>query len=151
MAFHVVSHTFTEGGWIPELYSCQGADVSPSLEWEGPPSETRSFTLIVEDPDAPGGVWSHWVLYDIPAQVQALAQGYKPGSLGVSGVNDFGNLGYNGPCPPKGKAHRYFFKLYALDMHTLGMGAGIPRAEVVRAIKGHTLGEAQYMGRFQRH
>jgi Raf kinase inhibitor-like YbhB/YbcL family protein len=150
MAFHLSSHAFAEGGWIPELHSCQGADLSPSLEWTGSPAETRSFALIVEDPDAPAGVWCHWLLYDIPPGVHALAQGYKPGSLGMSGVNDFGKLGYGGPCPPKGRPHRYFFKFSALDMHTLGLGAGIPRAEFLRAIKGHVLGEAQYMGRFER-
>jgi len=150
MALTLVSTAFTDGGWIPELYSCQGADVSPSLEWSGPPGQTLSFALIVEDPDAPAGVWCHWVLYDIPAGAHALAQGYKPGSLGVSGVNDFGKLGYGGPCPPKGKPHRYFFKLHALDVHTLGLGAGIPRAELLRAIKGRVLAETQYMGRFQR-
>lgn len=150
MAFHLSSNAFAEGGWIPELNSCQGADLSPSLEWTDPPVDSRSFALIVEDPDAPAGVWCHWLLYDIPPKVHALAQGHKPGSLGVSGVNDFGKLGYGGPCPPKGRAHRYFFKLHALDVHTLGLGAGIPRAELLRAIKGHVLAEAQYMGRFER-
>jgi len=150
MAFHLSSNAFAEGGWIPELYSCQGADLSPSLEWTDPSVEARSFALVVEDPDAPAGVWCHWLLYDIPAKVRALAQGYQPGSLGVSGVNDFGKLGYGGPCPPKGRPHRYFFKLHALDVHTLGLGAGLPRAELLRAIKGHVLAEAQYMGRFQR-
>jgi len=150
MAFQLSSNAFADGGWIPELHTCQGADVSPSLEWADPPAETRSFALIMEDPDAPGGVWCHWLLYDVSTAVRALAQGYKPGSLGASGINDFGKLGYGGPCPPKGRAHRYFFKLHALDVHTLGLGAGIPRAELLRAIKGHVLGEAQYMGRFQR-
>ena len=150
MAFHLSSNAFAEGGWIPQLHSCQGADVSPSLEWTDAPADTRSFALVVEDPDAPAGVWCHWLLYDIPSGVQALAQGYKAGSLGVSGINDFGKLGYSGPCPPKGRPHRYFFKLSALDMHTLGLGPGIPRAELLRALKGHVLGEAQYMGRFER-
>jgi Raf kinase inhibitor-like YbhB/YbcL family protein len=150
MALHLSTNAFADGGWIPELHSCQGADVSPSLEWTGAPAETRSFVLIVEDPDAPGGVWCHWVLYDIPAGVHALAQGYKAGSLGVSGINDFGKMGYGGPCPPKGRPHRYFFKLQALDVHTLGLGAGIQRAELLRAIKGHVLAEAQYIGRFER-
>jgi len=151
MAFHLVSHSFSEGGWIPELHSCQGADLSPALEWTDAPAEARSFALVVEDPDAPGGVWCHWVLYDIPVGVQALPQGYKPGKLGASGINDFGKLGYGGPCPPKGHGpHRYFFKIYALDVHTLGLGAGIPRQELLRAVKGHVLAEAEYMGRFER-
>ena len=112
MAFRVSSRAFTDGGWIPKLHSCLGADLSPSLEWSGAPPETRSFALLVEDPDAPGGLWCHWVLYDIPSEVSALPQGFKPGSAGVSGVNDFGKLGFGGPCPPKGHPHRYFFKLH---------------------------------------
>jgi len=150
MAFHITSNAFTEGGWIPELHSCQGADLSPSLEWGDAPADARSFALVVEDPDAPAGIWCHWVLYDIPSGVHALAQGYKPGTVGASGTNDFGKLGYGGPCPPKGGPHRYFFKLHALDMHTLGLGAGIPRAELLRAIKGQVLAETQLMGRYQR-
>jgi len=150
MAFQITSNAFSEGGWIPELHSCQGADLSPSLEWSDAPTDTRSFALVVDDPDAPAGIWCHWVLYDIPSSVHALAQGYKPGRVGVSGTNDFGKLGYGGPCPPKGGPHRYFFKLHALDVHTLGLGTGIPRADLLRAIKGHVLAETQFMGRYQR-
>ena len=150
MALKLSSNAFNEGGWIPELHSCQGADISPSLEWSGAPPETRSFTLMAEDPDAPAGTWCHWLVYDLAPKVQNLAQGYRVGTLGVSGTNDFGKPGYGGPCPPKGGAHRYFFKLYALDVHTLGLPAGVKRAEVEHAIKGHVLAEAQYMGKFQR-
>ncbi|HJT88662.1 MAG TPA: YbhB/YbcL family Raf kinase inhibitor-like protein [Bryobacteraceae bacterium] len=132
------------------MHTCQGADVSPSLEWKDEPRDTRSFALIVDDPDAPAGTWRHWVLYDIPPQVHNLAQGYKPGNLGVSGTNDFGKPGYGGPCPPKGKPHRYYFKLYALDVHTLGLPAGIQANELENAMKGHIRGETQYMGRYQR-
>ncbi len=150
MAFKLFSSAFSEGGHIPELHSCQGADVSPSLEWSGEPAETRSFALIVDDPDAPAGTWTHWLLYDIPPQVHNLAQGYKPSNLGVSGRNDFGKPGYGGPCPPKGHGpHRYFFKLYALDVHTLGLPAGVKAAELAKAIKGHVLAETQYMGRYE--
>jgi Raf kinase inhibitor-like YbhB/YbcL family protein len=150
MPFQLLSSAFAEGGWIPELHSCKGADLSPSLEWSGEPGNTRSLTLIVEDPDAPGGTWCHWLLYDIPSGLHNLAQGYKPGLLGTSGANDFGKLGYGGPCPPKGKPHRYFFKLYALDVHTLGLPPGVNRSEVQRGIKGHAIAETQYMGRFER-
>ena len=150
MAFRLFSNAFSEGGWIPELHSCEGADISPSLEWSGEPPETKSFALVVEDPDAPSGTWCHWLLYDIAPQVHNLAQAYKPGSLGVSGTNDFGKPGYGGPCPPKGGAHRYFFKLYAVGAATLGLSPGVKREEVEQAIKGHILAEAQYMGRFQR-
>ena len=150
MPFQLFTSAFSEGGWIPDLHTCLGADLSPSLEWRDAPAETRSFALVVDDPDAPAGNWCHWLLYDLGAKVKGLAQGYKPGALGVSGINDFGKLGYNGPCPPKGKPHRYFFKLQALDMHTLGLHTGVKRADLLKAIQGHVLGEAQYMGRFER-
>ena len=150
MAFRLFSSAFSEGGFIPTLHSCQGADLSPSLEWSGEPAETRSFTLIVEDPDAPAGTWCHWLLYDIPPKVHDLAQGYKPGKLGLSGVNDFGKPGYGGPCPPKGGAHRYIFKLYALGVPTLGLPPGANRVELQQAIQGHSLAQAEYMGRYQR-
>src|SRR5215472_7653215 len=135
MGFQLFSPAFTEGDWIPSLHTCRGADISPSLEWSGEPGETRSFALILEDPDAPAGVWNHWVLFDVPAKVHNLAQGFKPGALGVSGRNDFGKTGYGGPCPPKGHGpHRYFFTLYALDVPSLGLKAGANRSQLDRAL-----------------
>ena len=151
MAIRLFSSAFPEGGSIPQLHTCQGADLSPSLEWSGEPANTHSFMLVVDDPDAPVGNWCHWLLYDVPAAVHDLAQGYKPGKLGLSGTNDFGKRGYGGPCPPKGGSHRYFFKLYALDVHTLGLPEGVKRAELLQAIAGHVLAQAEYMGRYQRH
>jgi Raf kinase inhibitor-like YbhB/YbcL family protein len=149
MAFRLFSSAFAEGASIPELHSCQGADISPALEWTGEPPETRSYALIVDDPDAPGGVWTHWLLYDIPPRTHNLAQGSR--EVGLAGANDFGKRGYGGPCPPKGHGpHRYFFKLYALDVHTLGLPAEVKAGELARALKGHTLAEARYMGRFER-
>ena len=151
MPFQLFSSAFPDGGRIPNLHSCEGADVSPSLEWSGEPAGTRSFALIVDDPDAPSGSWTHWLLFDIPPAVHTLPQGYKPGSLGVSGLNDFRKLGYGGPCPPKGHGpHRYFFKLHALDAATLGLPSGATAAAVQRALKGHVLAEARYMGRYER-
>jgi Raf kinase inhibitor-like YbhB/YbcL family protein len=151
MAFRLFSDTFTDGGWVPDIHTCQGADVSPSLEWSGEPPETRSFALLLEDPDAPSGTWTHWVLFDLPAKTHNLAQGHKPNGLGLSGLNDFGKPGYGGPCPPKGHGpHRYFFKLIALDVPNLGLSAGARKDEVKAAIKGHVLAETQYMGRFER-
>ena len=151
MAFRLFSSAFSEGGWIPELHTCQRADISPSLEWMGEPPGTRSYALIVDDPDAPGGVWTHWLLYDIPRQTHTLAQGCRAGGLLLDGANDFGKLGYGGPCPPRGHGpHRYFFKLYALDIPTLGLPAGVAAGELARALKGHILAEAHYMGRFER-
>jgi Raf kinase inhibitor-like YbhB/YbcL family protein len=150
MPFQLFSSAFSEGGSIPALHTCQGADVSPSLEWSGAPAETRSFALVLEDPDAPAGVWCHWLVYDVSSKIHNLAQGFRS-ALGLSGTNDFGKPGYGGPCPPQGHGpHRYFFKLYALDVHTLGLPAGVKRAELLQALKGHILGEAQYMGRFER-
>jgi Raf kinase inhibitor-like YbhB/YbcL family protein len=151
MPFQIFSSAFHDGGWIPELYSCEGADISPSLEWGSAPAETRSLTLIVEDPDAPSGVWTHWLLYDVGPKIQGLPQSFRPGALAVSGTNDFGNPGYGGPCPPKGHGpHRYFFRLSALDVATVGLPAGARRAELLEAMKGHVLAEAQYMGRFEK-
>jgi len=151
MGFRLLIAAFPEGAMIPKLHSCEGADVSPSIEWSGEPTETKSLALIVDDPDAPGGVWNHWLLYDLAASLRSLAQGHKPGKLGVSGTNDFGKLGYSGPCPPKGHGpHRYFFKLYALDVASLGVPAGAKRAEIDKAMKGHVLTEAQCMGRYER-
>ena len=151
MAFKLFSSTFSDGGWIPSLHTCEGADVSPSLEWSGEPAGTRSFALVVDDPDAPSGTWTHWLLFDIPPTVHTLAQGYKAGSVGVSGKNDFGKLGYGGPCPPKGHGpHRYFFKLHALDVATLGLRAGVNASGLKRALEGHVLAEARCLGRYER-
>ena len=151
MPFQLFSSAFAEGGWIPDLHACDGADISPSLEWSGAPVETRSFALIVEDPDAPNGVWCHWLLYDIGPRNQALPRAFRPGTLGVDGTNDMQKLGYGGPCPPKGHGpHRYFFRLSALNVPTLGLAAGAKRPAVLEAMKGHVLAEAQYMGRFKR-
>ncbi|MGQ9634037.1 MAG: YbhB/YbcL family Raf kinase inhibitor-like protein [Bryobacteraceae bacterium] len=151
MAMEITSPAFPNGGTIPKLHTCEGADLSPALEWSGEPAGTKSFALIVDDPDAPAGTWNHWLLYDIPASVHALAQGLKPGSVGVSGTNDFGRPGYGGPCPPKGHGpHRYYFRLYALDVPSLGLGPGVRRAPLDRALRSHILAQAEYMGRYER-
>jgi len=151
MAFKLTIPAFADGGLIPKLHTCEGADISPSLEWDGEPAATRSLALIVDDPDAPAGTWNHWLLYDLPPAVRSLAQGYKPGKLGQSGTNDFGRPGYGGPCPPKGHGpHRYFFKLYALDVAALELPAGARRAQIDKAMRGHILAEAAYMGRYER-
>jgi len=151
MALEIRSPAFPNGGTIPKLHTCEGADVSPALEWSGEPPETKSFALIVDDPDAPVGTWNLWLLSDIPASVPALAQGLKPGSVGLSGTNDFGRPGYGGPCPPKGHGpHRYYFRLYALDVPSLGLGPGVKRAQLDRALRGHILAQAEYMGRYER-
>jgi len=151
MSFRLESPAFAEGATIPRLHTCEGADLSPALEWSGEPEGTKSFALIADDPDAPVGVWNHWLLWDIPVSTRALAQGFKAGQAGESGTNDFGRLGYGGPCPPKGHGpHRYFFKLMALDVPSLGLRRGARRAELDRALGAHVLAEAQRMGRYER-
>jgi len=150
MPFQLFSTAFAEGGWIPELHSCRGADISPPLEWKGEPEGTRSFVLIVDDPDAPAGTWNHWLLYDIPATIHNLPQASKPGKVGVSGQNDFGERGYSGPRPPKRHGpHRYFFKLLALGIDSVGLAAGVTREQLDQALDGKVLAEARYEGRFE--
>ena len=144
----IFSNAFAEGALIPRLHTCEGADVSPSLEWTGAPEATRSFALLVEDPDAPRGTWTHWLLYDIPRDVRTLAQGAPRN--GVAGINDFGRTGYGGPCPPPGRRHRYYFRLYALSVESLGLPEGVRRADFDRAIAGRILEQSACMGRFER-
>lgn len=152
-SFRIESAAFKEEAFIPARFTCQGENVSPPLAWTGPPSGVRSFALMVEDPDAPAGTWTHWVVYNLPAQARAMEvdtpkQGELPNG-GLQGMTSFGSVGYGGPCPPPGKAHRYFFRLYALDT-VLNLQAGAAKADVLAAMKGHILGEAQLMGRFKR-
>jgi len=151
MAFRLMIGAFKDEETIPRLHTCDGADVSPTLEWDGAPDSTKSFALIVDDPDAPVGVWNHWLLWDIPASTHVLAQGFKPGAAGESGTNDFGKAGYGGPCPPRGHGpHRYFFKLFAVDVPCLGLAAGSKRDGLNRALSGHVIAEARHMGQYER-
>lgn len=151
MSFKLVLSAFADGAVIPKLHTCEGADLAPALEWSGEPEGTKSFALIVDDPDAPGGTWNHCLLFDLPPEVHTLPQGFKPGHLTVSGTNDFGRTGYNGPCPPKGHGpHRYSFKVFAVDVPSLDIAPGAKRAEIERALRGHVLARAEYMGRYER-
>jgi Raf kinase inhibitor-like YbhB/YbcL family protein len=151
MAFVLKVHGFAEGASIPKPHTCDGENRAPAMEWSGAPRETRSYALIVDDPDAPGGTWNHLLLWDLSADLQALPEGVKPNSPGVNGNNDFGKRGYGGPCPPKGHGpHRYYFKLYAVDVPHLALAEGAKRADLDRALKGHVLAEAQYMGKYER-
>jgi len=151
MAFTLTVKGFDDGGHIPKRATCDGEDSSPALEWAGEPPETQSFALILDDPDAPAGTWTHWLLWDIPAHVHSLAEGFQPGATGASGKNDFGRPGYGGPCPPKGHGvHRYYFTLFAVDRPVLGLPPGARRQEVDRALKGRVLTRATYMGRYAR-
>ncbi|OFW01631.1 MAG: phosphatidylethanolamine-binding protein [Acidobacteria bacterium RIFCSPLOWO2_12_FULL_59_11] len=153
MGFTVTTSAFQPGGMIPKKFTCDGPDVSPPLEWDDPPAGTQSFSLIADDPDAPVGTWVHWVVYDLPASVRELPEGVPKDSELANGArqgrNDFRQVGYGGPCPPGGPAHRYYFKLYALDTK-LNLKPGATKAELERAMKGQVLAEAQQMGRYQR-
>ena len=149
MSLQLTSDAFTNGQSIPAKYTCIGKNLSPALAWNEPPASTQSFALIVDDPDAPVGVFTHWVLFDITADRLSLAEGAS--AIGVSGKNDFGRAGYGGPCPPRGHGpHRYYFTLYALDVASLKLRAGASRREVETALRGHVLAQAQYMGRYER-
>jgi Raf kinase inhibitor-like YbhB/YbcL family protein len=155
MAFQLKSPAFEPGASIPVRHTCDGEDRSPRLEWTEPPAGTKTLALIVDDPDAPVGDWVHWVVSDLPAGTRSLAEGIpKDGRLkepagAVQGKNDFGRLGWGGPCPPPGKPHRYFFKLYALDV-ALGLEPGATKADVERAIRGHVLAKAEIFGTYAR-
>lgn len=153
MAFELQSPAFAPGAEIPVKHTCDGPDLSPPLRWTEPPAKTQSFALIVDDPDAPVGTWVHWVLYGLPAALRALPEGVPARDtvlgVGTQGVNDFRNVGYGGPCPPRGPAHRYFFKLYALDI-ALTLPPRKTKAEVLKAMEGHVLGQTELMGRYKR-
>ena len=149
----ISSDGFAANEPIPKKFTCDGPDASPKLNWSEAPAKTQSFALIMDDPDAPVGTWVHWVLFDLPAETRELAEGVAKQEQLANGArqgrNDFGKIGYGGPCPPPGNAHRYFFKLYALDAK-LNLKAGVTKAEVERAMKGHTLAQAELIGRYAR-
>jgi hypothetical protein len=153
MSFQITSSAFSAGSNIPKQYTCDGPDVSPPLSWKDAPAGTKSFALIVDDPDAPAGTWVHWVLFNLPAGTHDLPEGVEKkenlANGALQGRNDFQKIGYNGPCPPPGKPHRYFFRLYALDA-ALDLKAGASKADVERAMKGHVLGQGELMGKFGR-
>lgn len=153
MSIEVTSTAFKAEKNIPKQYTGDGADQSPPLHWSESPSGTKSIALICDDLDAPGGTWVHWVLFNLPAQARELEEGVPTtetlGNGAKQGKNDFGNIGYGGPAPPKGKAHRYFFKLDALDV-ALDLPSGATKAQLEAAMNGHVLAEGQLMGTYQR-
>ncbi|NOZ26643.1 MAG: YbhB/YbcL family Raf kinase inhibitor-like protein [Chloroflexi bacterium] len=151
-SFRLSSRAFEAGQPIPRTYTCDGDDISPPLQWDDPPGDTQSFALIFDDPDAPAGTWVHWVLYNLPADARALAEGIPAdpelpdGSR--HGRNSWDRLGYGGPCPPGG-THRYFFKLYALDA-MLDLPPGATKKQLLQAMEGHVLARAELMGTYTR-
>ncbi|MGH9369359.1 MAG: YbhB/YbcL family Raf kinase inhibitor-like protein [Thermoanaerobaculia bacterium] len=146
------SAAFQNGKPIPAAYTADGKDVSPALSWSGVPPESKSLALLCEDPDAPRGIWVHWVLYDLPSSAASLPEAVPPRETlpggGTHGRNDFGKLGYGGPAPPSG-THRYFFKLYAVD-RLLALAPGATRGELLRAIEGHVLARGELVGTYSR-
>ena len=153
MPLELKSPDFRSGESIPRQFTCDGADISPALAWNGSPGGTQSFALIAADPDAPVGTWVHWVLFDLPANARALPQNVPKQEQLVDGSrqgrNDFRKIGYGGPCPPPGKPHRYFFKLYALDTK-LNLQPGAAKKDVERAMQGHILAQGEWMGLYGR-
>lgn len=151
--FTLNSSAFENDGFIPEKYTCDGEDISPELSWDGAPEGTESYTMIVDDPDAPGRIFTHWVLYNLPATMNGLEEGMSAFEIiktGASqGKNDVGSVGYTGPCPPPGKPHRYRFHLYALDT-VLDVPGGVSKGAVLGALKGHVLAENEIIGKYQR-
>lgn len=151
MSLKITTTDFKDGGVIPKKFTCDGEDLSPELQWEGAPQGTKSFVLVVEDPDAPSRTFVHWVLYDIPASSNKLPAGVKEGGTLKQGWTDFGQNAWGGPCPPKGHGpHRYFFILMAIDAPTLGLKPGATKEQVDKAVKGHVLAEAKIMGTYKR-
>lgn len=151
--FTLESAAFKAGGKVPRQFTCDGNDISPALSWHGAPAGTESFALVCDDPDAPVGTWVHWVIYGIPATATALPEGVAPTPTlpdrSRQGTNSWKRIGYGGPCPPLGKAHRYIFKLYALsEMLTLGPGAS--KQELQGAMGGLILGTAELTGLYAR-
>ncbi|MBW4518356.1 MAG: YbhB/YbcL family Raf kinase inhibitor-like protein [Scytolyngbya sp. HA4215-MV1] len=146
------SPAFTSGSLIPPQFTCDGQDMSPPLRWEAPPPNTHSFVLICDDPDAPFGIFVHWLVYNLPPDVRELSQAFPVQPTlpnGASqGKNGFGKLGYGGPCPPRG-THRYFFRLYALDTQ-LSLKPGVDKATLEKAMQQHVLAVGEWMGRYTR-
>ena len=142
----IISSAFQDGGNIPAKFTCDGSDTSPPLQITGVPSEAKSLVLIADDPDAPGGLFTHWLVWNIPPQTSSIAE--SSALKGVQGTNDFGKSGYKGPCPPAG-THRYSFKIFALDRE-LDLRGGAKRSQVDAAMKGHVIAQGELVGRYAR-
>jgi Raf kinase inhibitor-like YbhB/YbcL family protein len=154
MNLELTSAAWREGQPIPAKYTGDGRDLSPPLKWHDPPENTQSFALICEDPDAPRGTYTHWVIFNIPSASRELPEGVPPEATlpdgAIQGKNDFGKIGYGGPAPPPGKPHRYFFKLFALDTH-LDLKAGTTKPQLEKAVAGdHVLATGTLMGTYGR-
>src|SRR5437899_918563 len=142
----ITSSAFPEGGTIPSKFTCDGSDTSPPLQITGVPSEAKSLVLIADDPDAPGGLFTHWLVWNIPPQTNSIGEGSAP--KGLQGTNDFGKSGYGAPCPPSG-VHRYYFRVFALDRE-LDLRSGAKRSQLDAAMKGHVIAQGELIGRYAR-
>lgn len=153
MAMQLSSAAFQDGAGLPAKYTCDGQNVSPPLAWSGAPSGTQSLALILEDPDAPLRVFTHWVLFNLPADATQLPEGVPQGDRlpngALQGKNDVGRNGYGGPCPPPGPAHRYHFTIYALD-RSLSLAAGASKGQALDAMQGHVLARGDLTGTYGR-
>lgn len=153
VAFSIVSPAFGAGASIPRAFTADGTDVSPALTWTDPPQGTQAFALICDDPDAPVGTWVHWLIWNVPPAARGLPQGVPTTRTladgSAQGKNDFGRIGYGGPSPPRGKPHRYFFRLYALK-EKLTLAPGATRRELDRAMEGKVLASVEFAGTYQR-
>ena len=148
----LTSTAFNDGQPMPRAYTCDGVNISPPLEWSGVPGTAKTVAIVCDDPDAPGGIWVHWVIYNLPADNIGLVENLPATEAlkagGFQGKNDFSKTGYGGPCPPSG-THRYFFKIYALDSE-LALKAGATKAELTKAMDGHIVIEGQLIGTYRR-
>jgi Raf kinase inhibitor-like YbhB/YbcL family protein len=147
MTIQLTSSAFKDGDMLPRMYTCDDKNVSPPLAWSGIPNGTVGLAIIMDDPDAPSGTFVHWVLYNLSPELTSLDQGMT--GKGLDGKNDFNRLGYGGPCPPRGSTHRYFIKLYALDI-LLDLKTGASKSQVESLMRGHILAQGQLMGKYGR-
>ncbi|MFA6571676.1 MAG: YbhB/YbcL family Raf kinase inhibitor-like protein [Bacteroidota bacterium] len=149
MKMKISSSSFQEGTLIPQKFTCDGKNISPALEWQNVPKGTKSFALIVDDPDAPMGTWIHWVVYNIPSDVLEFPEDFSSSELNnkvKQGSASNNKTGYHGPCPPNG-THRYFFKIYALDL-VLEEEPGLTKEKILKKMEGHILGQGELMGKY---
>lgn len=152
MVIKIKSSAFEEGEIIPKKYSCEGVNVSPPLQWSSSPADVESFVLICEDPDAPSGLWAHWIIFNLPAETTALPEFIMEREVlengAQQGLNDFGTIGYRGPCPPGG-THRYYYRIFALDI-MLHLTSRINRQDLLEAMIGHIIDQGHIMGIYTR-
>ena len=154
MEIKIKSSVFHEGSFIPSKYSCEGENISPQLHWNEVSKEVKSYAIILDDPDAPGGDFVHWVIFNIPGNMKELHENVTPSrnipDEVMLGTNSFGRIGYGGPCPPPGKAHHYYFRIYALDTILHHIESGSTKEQLIKAMEGHIIAKGELMGMYKR-